>query len=121
MNNVLRVRLLLICTLSAFFASACQAHPLEEAKNKVQVGMLRDDAVSILGQKAWYYQPCPNRGSVDDLFFYGSHKYDSADIVILNSFPDQGIYHVTGLGTFTEPNAWHAAYRDCLDENRFEK
>ena len=102
-----------------FLLVACKAAPLEEARELVDVGDLRADAIVVLGTEAWYHQPCRNRSSIDDLFFYGSQKYDKADIVIVTSTLKNEEYRVSQISSF-EPYAWHTAYRDCIDRNRFE-
>ena len=61
----------------------------------------------------------PYRITIDDLFFFGSHKYDKAEVVIVTSEPIAGVFVVYDLGSF-EPYAWHAAYQDCLQRKQFE-
>ncbi|MBK9093658.1 MAG: hypothetical protein IPM84_12980 [Anaerolineae bacterium] len=76
-------------------------------------------------RKAWYHQPCPNLvggklETITDLFFFGRHKYDQADIVIVKSRPVNGVFVVDDdLGSF-EPYVWHAVYKDCLQREQFE-
>lgn len=112
---------ILLVTLVA----GCYTSPLEEARKQVPVGTLRDDAIQVLTEKAWYHQSCPNLvGSkletITDLFFLGSHKYDQADIVIAKSRPVNGVFVVDDdLGSF-EPYVWHAVYKDCLQREQFE-
>ena len=100
--------------------TACQASPLEEARKQVGIGTPREEAIGILSEKSWYHQPCPNRVTIDDLFFYGSHKYDEADVVIVRSEPVDGVLVVYDLGSF-ESYAWHAAYGNCIQRDRFDK
>jgi hypothetical protein len=107
-------------TLLVLLVAACRPSPLEEARKQVPVGTPREDAIKILSEKAWYHQECPNRVTIDDLFFYGSHRYDQAEVVIVRSEPVNGVFVVYDLGSF-EPYAWHAAYQDCLQRDRFEK
>lgn len=102
-----------------FLVVACKATPLKEAKELVAIGDLRDDAIVTLSMEAWYHQPCRNRNSIDDLFFYGSQKYDKADIVIVTSVWEDEKYRVSQVSSL-ESYAWHAAYQDCIDRNRFE-
>ncbi len=99
--------------------AACGPSPLEEARELVPIGTPRDDAIRILSETSWYHQPCPNVITIDDLFFFGSRKYDRADVVIVRSEPVEGIFIVYDISSF-EPYAWHAAYRDCLQRNMFE-
>jgi len=94
-------------------------HSVERARELVAIGDTREKAIEILSSEAWYYQPCENWSSIDDLFFYGDHSYDNADIVIVVSVPRDGGYRVDMISSF-EPNAWHTAYANCIDRKRFE-
>jgi hypothetical protein len=85
----------------------------------VPVGTSRGDAIAILSQKAWYHQACPDQGGFTDLFFFGSHQYDKADIVIVDSMPRGEGHEVVMISTF-ESYAWHTAYKDCFDRDMFE-
>ena len=107
----------LLCVVALL--TACQPHPTERAAQQVPYGTPRDDAVEILSQEAWYHQPCRRGVSIKDLFFYGSHRYDKADIVIVDSSPRDEGYEVVRISTF-ESYAWHTAYRDCIDRGMFE-
>jgi hypothetical protein len=98
----------------------CHASTLADAKRQVPIGARREDAIASLDRTSWYHQACPNRVTVDDLFFYGSHHYDKADVVIVRSEPIGNTYLVYQISSFDEANAWHSAYRDCVDEARFE-
>jgi hypothetical protein len=100
--------------------TACRSTFLEQARQMVKPGTPRDKAVEILNEYAWYYQPCPNLSSIDDLFFYGSRNYRTTDMLIVTSIMSGTVYVVHGIATFDEPNAWHAAYRDCIRRERFE-
>ena len=87
----------------------------------MKVGDLRQGAIITLIDDAWYYQPC-NGISTDvatDLFFYGSHRYDKAEIVIVDSRLDGGILRVYQVSSF-EPYLWHGVYCDCIDPSLFE-
>lgn len=114
-----------VVILLVTLVAGCYSSPLEEARKQVPVGTLRDDAIRILSEKAWYHQPCPNLvggklETITDLFFFGRHKYDQADIVIVKSKPVNGVFVVgDDLGSF-EPYVWHAVYRDCLQREHFE-
>jgi hypothetical protein len=107
--------------------TACQgkASPYELYSTAIQPGMSRATAIQIIGGSAWYHQDCSygEEGSenfvIDDLFFFGSHQYDEADILIIVSRVHQDELVVDLLGTY-EPNAWHTAYRDCVQRDRFE-
>jgi hypothetical protein len=99
---------------------ACQATSLEKAREIVSVGDAREDAIAALESGAWYYQPCENQHSIDDLFFYGSHDYDHAEVVIVSSALEEGKYRVYLISTL-ETNAWHTAYRPCIDRTRFSE
>lgn len=113
------VRTVIMLIVLAMLIAACQSSPLEEARKQVPIGTLRDDAIKILSEKAWYHQPCPNRITIDDLFFYGSHQYDEAEVVIMGSEPKDGMFVVYDIGSF-ESYAWHAAYQDCIQRDKFE-
>ena len=112
MKKLIMLLILMLCLVS------CENTPLQQARNLVNIGDLRDDAITNLGVDAWYHQPCKNRYSIDDLFFYGSHKYDKAYIVIVTSVLDSEEYRVSQISSF-EPYAWQSAYRDCIDLNKF--
>ncbi len=99
--------------------AACHASPLEEARKKVPIGTPREEAIRILNEEAWYHQPCPNQVTIDDLFFFGSHKYDEAEVVIVGSEPIDGVFVVYDVSSF-ESYAWHTAYQDCLQRDRFD-
>lgn len=113
------VRIIAILLVLAVLVAACRSSPLEEARKQVSIGMRRDDAIKILSEKAWYHQPCPNRITIDDLFFYGSRRYDTAELVIVGSEPKDEVFIVYDIGSF-ESYAWHAAYQDCIQRNIFE-
>ncbi len=98
---------------------ACKATYLDQARDVVSIGDTREAAIEALSVNAWYYQPCENRVTIHDLFFFGSHDYDEAEIVIVASEPDQGTYRVYDISSF-ESYAWHTAYADCIDRTRFE-
>jgi hypothetical protein len=113
-NKKVVIVMILVCALVA-----CHQNPLEEAREQVPIGTTREDAISILGEASWYHQPCPSSVTIDDLFFFGSHEYDKADVVIVRSEPKNGIYVVYGVSSF-ESYAWHTAYADCLQRDKFE-
>ena len=113
----MKKQVLLMCLL--FILVACHPDPLEQAEKQVSVGMAREEAIEILSCEAWYHQPCEHRSSIDDLFFYGDHRYDKADIVIMTSVKKDDAYEVVNLSSF-EPYAWHTAYADCIQRDRFE-
>jgi hypothetical protein len=97
----------------------CRQAPsaLETARSRVSVGTKRDEAIQTLGATSWYHQPCWER---TDLFFYGSHEYDRAEIVILRSDLVDGEYVVVSIDGF-ESYAWQTAYADCIQRGRFEE
>lgn len=102
-----------------FLLVACKATPLEKAREQVEIGDLRTDAVTALTAEAWYHQSCYRLDSIVDLFFYNSHKYDKADIVIVTSLLKNKEYRVSDISSF-EPYLWHSVYSDCIDRSRFE-
>jgi hypothetical protein len=113
------VKRVMILSSLLVLIGACRPDPLDLARQQVHVGMSRDDAVSILAEQAWYYQPCPSRDTMDDLFFFEDHGYDKADIVIVRSTRQEGVFKVSQLGSF-EPYAWQTAYADCIQRDRFQ-
>lgn len=119
-THLAKVVLVLILLAAMLLLGACQPPPLERAREQVPIGISREEAIAILSQEAWYHQPCPNRITIDDLFFYTSRRLKEAQVVILQSEPIDGVYVVYDIGTFDEPNAWRAAYRDCLQMDMFE-
>jgi hypothetical protein len=83
-------------------------------------GMLRSEVVSRLASEAWYHQPCERGPNIIDLFFFSSHQYDRAQIVIVASIPDStGEMKVDSVGSF-DPYAWQSAFSDCIQRDRFE-
>jgi len=106
---------LLICLVTT-----CSVHPVEQAKRQISIGMSREEAIRILSTQAWYHQECRNLSSIDDLFFFGSHDYERADVVIVTSVLEGQSYRVYEVGTFLETNVWHTAYQDCIQRDKFE-
>ncbi len=116
-------RLLLLTLLSLALLlpmSGCRVHPLGRARQQVPIGMPREEAIRILGSQAWYHQPCGRHTIKSDLFFFGSHQYDRADVVIVTSYPGESEYVVVRVDTFYEANAWHTAFADCLQRDQFD-
>jgi hypothetical protein len=112
--------ILLLYSLLLLTACRREASPLEKAKSQIDIGMARNRAVDILERDSWYHQVCPYRGVVvHDLFFYGSHRYDYADIIIVLSVQEDGEYEVDSFGSF-EPYIWQARYEDCIQQDKFE-
>ena len=92
----------------------------EKAMEETKPGMSRAEVVAKLTTEAWYYQPCPRRRYTEDLFFYDSHQYDRARIVIVGYRPDStGDLKVDSVGTFDD-YAWQGAYSDCVQRDKFE-
>ena len=109
-----------VLTLLVMLLAACRISPLEQARDRAPIGTQREDAVAILSEKAWYHQECPNQRTIDDLFFYGSHSYDEAEVVIVRSEPVEGVFVVYDLSSF-ESYAWHTAYQSCIQRDKFEE
>ncbi len=109
----------IVSMIAALLVVSCSSHPLKRAREQVAIGVKRKEAIQILNQEAWYHQPCPNRITIDDLFFFNSHDYEKADVVIVRSEPDDDTFRVYQIGTF-EIYAWQAAYKDCVERDRFE-
>jgi hypothetical protein len=112
----------LMLLLISLVTTACTTHemPYETYKDRIRPGMEREKAIEVLQESAWYYQECPRGDYVEDLFFFGSHRYDRAEILIVDSDLTVSPSTVRGIGTF-EPYAWHTAYADCIEQERFEK
>ena len=95
-------------------------HSVERARELVAIGDTREKAIEILSSVAWYHEPCyVGEKSSTDLFFFGSHSYGEAEIVILSSVLEGDEYKVTRISSF-ESYAWHTAYANCIDRDRFE-
>lgn len=109
-----------VLALLVLLPTACYVSPLEEARKQVPIGTPREDAIKILSEKAWYHQPCPNKVTIVDLFFYGSRKYDEAEVVIVHSETVDGVFVVDDISSF-ESYAWHTAYQDCFQRDKFEE
>lgn len=120
-----RITMALALGALLLLVAGCYASPLEEARKQVTTGTLRDDAIQILNEKAWYHQVCHHRigtefETIEDLFFFGSHKYDRADIIIVTSAPVNSVFVVNReIGSF-DPYLWHSVYGDCIQRDRFE-
>lgn len=120
-------RFTLICLLATILV-ACERHvtPIEQYEDAIQPGMKRAEVIELLQQAAWYHQECP-RGTpsstqyfVSDLFFFGSHEYDQAEILIIRSVVKHDELIIDVVGTL-ESYAWHTAYADCIQRDRFEE
>ena len=124
MKKHLVVICLLILVSSLIFGCRGQVRPSpwKRARELVAIGDTREKAIELLGAEAWYHQPCEYEdiGIIEDLFFYGDHHYDRADIVILGSVLDGAEYKVASIGSFDDANPWHTIYADCIDRDRFE-
>lgn len=113
-------RIIIICLLLFFVACDPPLSLGQQAQKQIPIGMPRDQAIKLLIAEAWYYQPCDRQARIEDLFFYGSHTYDQADIVIVVSSLKNGQYKVSAVGGFDEPDAWHAVYSDCIQRDKFK-
>ena len=105
--------------LLLFFVS-CHRHPVFDARDRIPIGTLRAEAFAILAPQSWYFETCyESEERVEDIFFFGSHKYDDAEIVIVASALEDGWFRVKSIGSF-ENYIWHTTYSDCIDRERFE-
>ncbi len=124
-RNGHRIVIVLALGVLLLLVASCHTSPVDEARNQVSAGTLRDEAIRILSEEAWYHQPCPNLvggklETITDLFFFGSHKYDKADIVIVTSESVNNEFVVAReVGSF-EPYLWHSVYGNCIQRDRFE-
>lgn len=92
----------------------------EKAMKETKPGMSRAEVVAKLTAEAWYYQPCPRRSYTLDLFFFDSHQYDRARIVIVDYTPDStGDLKEDSVSTFDD-YAWQVPYSDCVQRDKFE-
>lgn len=120
-------RFILICLFAAILV-ACERHvtPIEQYGDVIQPGMRRTEVIALLQQPAWYHQECSRKApssidfQMDDLFFFGSHNYDQAEILIIRSVVKDDELIVDVVGTL-ESYAWHTAYADCIQRDRFEE
>jgi hypothetical protein len=91
---------------------------IEEAVEIVKPDMTREQAIELLAPEAWYHQPCQLKVTLNDLFFYDSRDYDKAYLVIVSSQLQDNRHEVTGVSTL-EPYAWHTAYSQCIEREKF--
>lgn len=102
-----------------FLMFACADPYWVQERDKVKVGMTRDEAIGILNENSWSHQPCSfNEEITHDLFFFGDHHYDRAIAVDISSDNESG--KVIRVETFREPNTWHATYSICIDRTQFQ-
>lgn len=111
----------LICISLLLSLVACGADYVRIAQERIPLGTPRGEAIEILLEETWYHQPCLNAYSIDDLFFFGSHTYEQAQIVIVRSRSEEELgYRVTHIGGF-DNRAWQAAYQNCIDRSKFQE
>jgi hypothetical protein len=115
------LRKIVLCLVTIFVLIGCRTDPLDEPSRSVKKGMSRDEAIAVLESQAWYYQPCPNNGGMNDLFFFGSHEWDSASTLIVSSRLSGEEMRVFDVSSFDEANAWHAEFRSCLQRDKFAR
>lgn len=113
----------LLFWLALFSVTSCAnlpKGPLGQASEVIAIGTPRDVAIQQVPDGYWYHEECSFSDQViDDLFFYGSHSYDKAQIVIVVSERMDDVFRVKQIADF-EPNAWHTAYASCIDRDKFE-
>jgi len=119
------VRVTLITVYLIVFAAALSTcyiapDPFSFAQRHIDPGMPRTDAIAVLGQHSWYHQPCVENARLVDLFFFGDRRYDRAFVVILSSESKSGSYRVTDVST-QDNYLWQFEYKDCIQEERFER
>jgi hypothetical protein len=113
-----QVGLIIMYGVAALAIAACYVSRVDWAKQRVAVGGAREPAVSALATEAWYHAECPYENGVEDLFFYGDHRFDEAEIVAVESRCVDEVCRITRIGGF-EPYLWHSVYADCYDRSRF--
>jgi len=114
---MVRYNVYITSLLIAFLITACMPHPVYEANEIVPLGSTRETAIrTLINAGSWYHQPCPNKYSIDDLFFYGEQKLNRAQLVIVTSL--DGV--VQQVGTLEDADAWLAAYNDCINREYFD-
>jgi hypothetical protein len=78
-------RLLLVVSFIFLFVGCGPYITLTWAREQLLVGTLRPQVIEVLGKVSWYHQACIYKDEVvEDLFFYGSHKYDQAEVFIVD-------------------------------------
>ena len=102
--------------------SLASSPPIEQARELVSIGMSRDKTIELLSADAWYHQPCqesyPNVAT--DLFFYNSHRYDKADIVVVHYLlSENGEFQVSSIIT-CRPPCWQSLFEASIDRTQFE-
>lgn len=112
-------KVLLTC-LVLCVAGCTSVSRVDEARSRVPLGTPRNEAVQILQAGSWYHAICQRQEEViQDLLFFGSRGYDEAEILIVRSLLQNDSYVVRHIGTF-ESNAWHTAYKDCIQRDKFQ-
>ena len=103
-----------------WFGGGASYQYVYEAKERIPIGTLRDAALELIPNGFWHHEICDRSADVviTDLFFYDSHRFDEAEILIVKSQNISGTYQIDTIGGF-EPYAWHAAYQDCYDRSKF--
>jgi hypothetical protein len=93
-----------------------------EVRSHITPGMKREDALAILKKSAWQHTVCDysdhsryDRNYYIDIFLYGSHDTKSAGVILIMSYPSDGVYKVTFVGT--EENSRLSLYDSCLVES----
>ena len=114
-------RLWLFIAIVLLACVSCHHSPVYDARENIPIGTPRNEAILTLIKDAWYYEPCVETAekSATDLFFFGSHKYDKAEIVIVRSRFIDDVFQVQQISSF-ENYAWQSAYADCIQCEMFE-
>lgn len=115
----------LICIVVLLMLTSCSIDesvtPLTEARTAVPIGTRREEAIRILSEKAWLYQDCTIYTGREDLFFFGSHNYRWAYIVIVRYDGDSKEQFTVRKISSLESGWWQGSYSYCIDESRFVK
>jgi hypothetical protein len=112
--------LVLVISIASCFKSNVDLI-LTPIRAKIPAGTPREKVISTLTIESWYHQECHYAGAIEDLFFFGGHKFDNAFIVIIDYLKSSdGTLIVSSIGSY-ENDTWPSVYASCIDESRFER
>ena len=92
------------------------------AEKPTEVVLSADGAQLTFYRHIWQAMKVKTPGGkelpITDLFFYGSRQYDTDDVLIITSRAKDDVFEVERIGSF-EHYAWHTAYRNCIQRDKF--